>query len=64
MTRQGIYALLLALAIGALEMSIAHAIPIGKPAPEFSAGSWINSNPLKAQDLKGRVVMVEFWTYG
>ena len=64
MKRQGFYVLILALAIGAVGTTIAHAVPIGKPAPEFSGSSWINSNPLKPEDLKGRVVMVEFWTYG
>ena len=33
-------------------------------APDFAAGTWINSEPLKLKDLRGRVVLVEFWTYG
>jgi thiol-disulfide isomerase/thioredoxin len=33
-------------------------------APEFGAGNWINSEPLKLKDLRGRVVLVEFWTFG
>ena len=37
---------------------------IGQPAPEISGGPWINSEPLSMQKLKGRVVYVEFWTYG
>ena len=36
----------------------------GKPAPDISGGPWLNSNPLTINDLKGRVVLVEFWTYG
>jgi cytochrome c biogenesis protein CcdA/thiol-disulfide isomerase/thioredoxin len=28
-----------------------------------SGTSWINSGPLSATDLKGRVVLVDFWTY-
>jgi hypothetical protein len=36
----------------------------GKPAPEISGGPWLNSKPLTINDLKGRVVLVEFWTYG
>ena len=33
-------------------------------APELSAGDWINSEPLKLQDLRGHVVLIEFWTFG
>jgi thiol-disulfide isomerase/thioredoxin len=33
-------------------------------APELAAGDWINSQRLKLKDLRGRVVLVEFWTFG
>ncbi len=33
-------------------------------APEFAAGAWINSEPLTLKALRGRVVLVEFWTFG
>lgn len=33
-------------------------------APEFASGTWINSEPLTIKGLAGRVVLVEFWTYG
>lgn len=33
-------------------------------APEFASGIWINSNPLTLAKLRGRVVLVEFWTFG
>jgi thiol-disulfide isomerase/thioredoxin len=33
-------------------------------APEFAAGEWINSEPLKVSELRGRVVLIEFWTFG
>jgi thiol-disulfide isomerase/thioredoxin len=35
-----------------------------KPAPEFAGVStWLNSPPLTMAALKGRVVLVQFWTY-
>jgi thiol-disulfide isomerase/thioredoxin len=35
------------------------------PAPEFTEVSeWINTKPLKMADLKGKVVVVHFWTNG
>jgi thiol-disulfide isomerase/thioredoxin len=33
------------------------------PAPEISSGEWINSEPLTLQGLRGRVVLIEFWTF-
>src|ERR1700730_11440075 len=33
-------------------------------APELALGDWINSEPLKLKDLRGRVVLIEFWTFG
>jgi peptide-methionine (R)-S-oxide reductase len=32
-------------------------------APEFASGTWINSEPLTLKSLRGRVVLVEFWTF-
>ncbi len=34
------------------------------PAPEIMSPTWINSEPLKLEELRGKVVMVEFWTFG
>jgi thiol-disulfide isomerase/thioredoxin len=34
------------------------------PLPTLPAESWINSPPLKLSDLRGRPVLVEFWTFG
>jgi len=39
-------------------------VKIGQPAPEVTGGPWINSEPLSLAGLRGRVVLVEFWTYG
>ncbi|HKZ78175.1 MAG TPA: peptide-methionine (R)-S-oxide reductase MsrB [Pyrinomonadaceae bacterium] len=33
-------------------------------APEISDDSWINSDPLTLKGLRGRVVLVDFWTFG
>lgn len=37
---------------------------MGMPAPEISGQSWVNSKPLNLAELKGKVVLVEFWTFG
>lgn len=37
---------------------------IGKQAPELAQGEWINSSPLSLQELRGKVVLLEFWTFG
>jgi hypothetical protein len=36
----------------------------GTAAPEITGGPWIGSQPLTMAGLRGRVVLVEFWTYG
>jgi thiol-disulfide isomerase/thioredoxin len=33
-------------------------------APEFSGDFWINSEPLTLKSLQGRVVLIDFWTFG
>jgi thiol-disulfide isomerase/thioredoxin len=33
-------------------------------APAFIEVGWINSDPLTIEKLRGRVVLVEFWTFG
>lgn len=32
-------------------------------APTFAEGVWINSDPLTLESLRGRVVVVDFWTF-
>ena len=39
-------------------------LPSRGPAPELTNDTWFNSAPLRLADLRGKVVMVEFWTYG
>jgi hypothetical protein len=35
------------------------------PAPELAGiESWINSEPLKLNQLRGKVVVLHFWTFG
>jgi hypothetical protein len=62
------YGLGLALAVVALlggwEPGAAVSLRVGTPAPEITGGPWINSAPLTMAGLRGRVVLVEFWTYG
>ncbi len=39
-------------------------VPPGSHAPDFvGISSWINSAPLTMAQLKGKVVLVDFWTY-
>jgi len=38
-------------------------LPISGKAPDLAAGEWINSAPLSMQSLKGKVVLIDFWTY-
>ena len=40
-------------------------IPAGSApvAPAFAEGKWINSDPLTIGKLRGRVLLVEFWTF-
>jgi thiol-disulfide isomerase/thioredoxin len=37
------------------------------PAPEFVGGTWLNTSkgqPIKLAGLKGKVILVHFWTFG
>jgi alkyl hydroperoxide reductase subunit AhpC len=46
--------------------SFANAETINKPLPEFSQTSpqaWLNSQPLKKEDLLGKVALIDFWTF-
>ena len=37
---------------------------IGMPAPEITSPVWLNSEPKRMADLREKVVLVEFWTFG
>ena len=34
---------------------------VGKPMPEPNADAWINGSPISPADLKGKVVLIDFW---
>ena len=39
-------------------------LPVGPAAPEFTGiDNWLNSSPLTMAGLRGKVVLVDFWTY-
>jgi hypothetical protein len=56
--------------LAAVGLALAVALPasgqprVGAGAPDIAGGPWINSGPLTLASLRGRVVLVEFWTYG
>jgi hypothetical protein len=46
------------------QQTAAHLRDFGR-APEFHAGIWLNTNtPLPLADLRGKVVLLEMWTFG
>jgi thiol-disulfide isomerase/thioredoxin len=55
---------LLTLLISAVGWRLQALAGVGAPAPEISGQAWINTDPLRLADLKGKVVLVEFWTFG
>jgi cytochrome c biogenesis protein CcdA/thiol-disulfide isomerase/thioredoxin len=53
---------------GGAMMSAAHgaagALPVQAPMPALDgATQWLNSAPLSRDDLRGKVVLIDFWTY-
>jgi hypothetical protein len=56
-------AMVLLLAFGGGSLAQRPARP-GQAAAEITGGPWIGSAPLSMAGLRGRVVLVEFWTYG
>ncbi len=54
------------LAATALLATVANAAPLANqgPAPEFvGIDKWLNTEPLTMQQLRGKVVLVDFWTF-
>jgi thiol-disulfide isomerase/thioredoxin len=51
------------LSFGAAAFAFVVAPASARPAPEFAGiDNWINSAPLSMQQLRGKVVLVDFWT--
>ena len=44
-----------------LKSTLAQMKLINAPAPEINAATWMNSEALKLADLKGKVVVIDFW---
>ena len=47
-------------AMGQLELPVEGTLP---PLESLGIGPWFNSSPLTSKDLKGHVVVIDFWTY-
>jgi cytochrome c biogenesis protein CcdA/thiol-disulfide isomerase/thioredoxin len=45
------------------DVSLTRSAQAEPPAPLFGEVAWVNSPPLTEQDVQGRVVLVNFWTY-
>ncbi|HEY3783431.1 MAG TPA: redoxin domain-containing protein [Fimbriimonadaceae bacterium] len=54
----------LALSLVSLSALARQGPKIGQTAPEFIGHDWRNSQPLTLSELKGKVVVVHFWTLG
>jgi thiol-disulfide isomerase/thioredoxin len=59
-TAAALFTTIAASAGAALADPLAHPVP----APEFTGiDKWLNSEPLSLQQLRGKVVLIDFWTY-
>lgn len=60
-----VWMLVAMVSVGLVAMGLVYAAEqpslVGKAAPEINAKYWLNSQPLALKDLKGKVVVVEFW---
>lgn len=51
--------------VGAADGLATAPLPVLAPAPAWTNDVWINSEtPLSLADLRGQVVLLEFWTFG
>jgi thiol-disulfide isomerase/thioredoxin len=64
-TKRTIVLLGLLLTLGAVSAFVPRAQGrVGMPAPDIVSQTWLNSEPTPMAELKGKVVLVEFWTFG
>ena len=61
--------LIIVIALVFLISAVAYAKKTNPPAqmPEFTQAdptAWINSKPLSVKDLRGKVILIDVWTYG
>ncbi len=47
--------------LGQPEHLVAHLLVIGKPMPKLEFSDWLDGKEIKPQDLKGKLVVVDFW---
>jgi thiol-disulfide isomerase/thioredoxin len=59
LTRRGALAGLTAAA--ALPAAPSRALPVGTPAPEWDIAEWVHGEPLKLHELRGQVVVIDFF---
>jgi len=59
-----LFGFVLALSLWLVWPKSGSALTAGVVAPDISGETWLNSKPLTIAKLKGRVVLVDFWTYG
>ena len=71
--REGAHAALICVAIGlaisarGVRVEAQQPVSINAAAPELIEGAWLNTPknaPLKMASRKGKVTVVEFWTFG
>lgn len=46
------------------ETAVPTPLPDGPLAPDLTHDVWLNTEPLTTADLRGNVVLIDFWTFG
>ena len=50
--------------LSAAQRTLLASLPSRGPAPELENDVWLNSEPLRLAELRGRVVLLDMWTFG